>query len=89
MDAKSAALSNLRKTDLDDQLPFATFNYNTSAHSSTKQVPFEMMYRRASVLPFDHQDTNVTLSYDPEHSKKLIQFLSTLNEQDKKNISMN
>ncbi|CAF4811189.1 unnamed protein product, partial [Rotaria sp. Silwood2] len=86
MDAKIAALSNLRKTDWDDQLPFVTFNYNTSIHSSTKQIPFEMMYGRSPVLPFDHQDTNVTLSYDPEHSKKLNQFLAQLNEQAKINI---
>ncbi|CAF4618994.1 unnamed protein product, partial [Rotaria sp. Silwood2] len=89
MDAKIAALSNLRKTDWDDQLPFVTFNYNTSIHSSTKQIPFEMMYGRSPVLPFDHQDTNVTLSYDPEHSKKLNQFLSKLNEQAKINIIKN
>ncbi|CAF4564905.1 unnamed protein product [Rotaria socialis] len=89
MDAKIAALSNLRKTDWDDQLPFVTFNYNTSIHSSTKQIPLEMMYGRSPVLPFDHQDTHVTLSYDPEHSKKLNQFLLKLNEQAKINIIKN
>ncbi|CAF1575156.1 unnamed protein product [Rotaria magnacalcarata] len=86
MDAKIATLSNLRKTDWDDQLPFVTFNYNTSIHSSTKQVPFEMMYGRLPVLPFDHQADNVTLSHDHEHSKKLAQYLSSLNEQAKLNI---
>jgi transposase InsO family protein len=86
MDAKIAALSNLRKTDWDEQLPFVTFNYNASIHSSTKQTPFEMMYGRTPVLPFDYQDNNVTLSYDPEHSNKLIKFLSSLNEQAKQNI---
>ncbi|CAF4292771.1 unnamed protein product, partial [Rotaria sordida] len=85
MDAKIAALSNLRKTDWDDQLSFVTFNYNTSIHSSIKQIPFEMMYGRSPVLPFDHQDTTVTLSYDSEHVKKLQQFLSKLNEQAKLN----
>ncbi|CAF3398661.1 unnamed protein product [Rotaria sp. Silwood2] len=89
MDAKIAALSNLRKTDWDDQLPFVTFNYNASIHSSTKQIPFEMMYGRSPVLPFDHQDTNVTLSHDSEHVKKLSQFLSQLNEQAKINITKN
>ena len=89
MDAKIAALSNLRKTDWDDQLPFVTLNYNTSIHSSTKQIPFEMMYGRLPILPFDYQDNNVTLSYDSEHSKKLTLFLSSLCEQAKQNIIRN
>ncbi len=89
MDAKIAALSNLRKTNWDDQLPFVTFNYNTSIHSSTKQIPFEMMYGRKPVLPLDHQDVNVTLDYDPEHSKKLNEYLSSLNDQAKRNIILN
>jgi transposase InsO family protein len=89
MDAKIAALSNFRKTDWDDQLSFVTFNYNTSIHSSTKQVPFEMMYGRTPILPFDHQDTHVTLSYDPGYSKKLNHYLSSLNKQAKQNIITN
>ena len=89
MDAKIAVLSNLRKTDWDDQLSFVTFNYNASIHSSTKQVPFEMMHDPASVLLFDHQGANVTLSYDSGHVKKLYQFLSKLNEQAKINILKN
>ncbi|CAF4161344.1 unnamed protein product, partial [Rotaria sordida] len=40
MNAKIAALSNLNKTNWDDQLSFVTFNYNASIHSSTKQIPF-------------------------------------------------
>ncbi|CAF4672954.1 unnamed protein product [Rotaria sp. Silwood2] len=89
MDAQIAALSNLHKTDWDDQLPFVTFNYNTSIHSSTKQVPFQMMYGRTPVLPFDYQEDNVTLSYDSEHANKLNQFLQKLNEQAKINIIKN
>ena len=54
MDAKMVALSNLRKTDWDDQLPFVTLNYNTVIHASTKQIPFRTMYGRDPMLPFDH-----------------------------------
>ena len=86
MDAKIAALSNLRKTNWDDQLAFVTLNYNTSIHSSTKQIPFEMMYGRTPVLPFDTQDTTVTLSHDPEYLNKLKNYLSSLNEIARKNI---
>ena len=89
MDAKIAVLSNLRKTDWDDQLSFVTFNYNASIHSSTKRVPFEMRYDPAPVLLFDHQEDNVTLLYDSGHVKKLYQFLSKLNEQAKINIIKN
>jgi len=86
MDAKIAALSNLRKTDWDDQLPFVTFNYNTSQHSSTQQIPFEMMYGRTAVLPFDHQDDLVTISHDSEHSRKLHEFLLSINSLAKEHI---
>ena len=83
MDAKIAALSNSRKTDWDDQLPFVTFNYNTSIHSSTNQIPFQMMYGRLPVLPFDHHDQNINLTHDVDHVQKLNEFLSRLNEQAK------
>ncbi|CAF3894349.1 unnamed protein product [Rotaria sordida] len=89
MDAKIAALSNIQKTDWDDQLPFVTFNYNTSIHSSTKQIPFEMMYGRTPILPFDYQEDNVTIQYDNEHVKKLNEFLAKLNAQAKINIIKN
>ena len=89
LDAKIAILSNARKTDWDDQLPFVTFNYNTSLHSSSKQIPFEMMYGRTPVLPFDHQPDNVTLTYDREHTTKLKQYLSSLIGTARHTISQN
>jgi hypothetical protein len=47
------------------------------------------MYGRNPVLPFDHQDANVTLDYDAEHSKKLNEYLSSLNDQAKQTIISN
>ena len=86
MDSKIAALSNEKRTDWDEQLPFVTFNYNTNIHTTTGQVPFELMYGRLPVLPFDQQQPIVTLSQDPEHVNKLKQYLSSLTEHAKSNI---
>ena len=36
MDSKIASLSNHSRSDWDEQLPFVTFNYNTSIHSTTE-----------------------------------------------------
>ena len=47
------------------------------------------MYGRKPVLPFDHQDANATFEYDLEHTQKLNHYLSTLNEQAKRNIILN
>ena len=86
MDAKIAALSNERKTNWDEQLPLVTFNYNSSIHATTKQVPFEMMYGRPAVLPFDQQSDDVSIAYDPNHLKKLEHFLSSMTDHAKQNI---
>jgi hypothetical protein len=86
MDAKIAALSNDRKTNWDEQLPLVTFNYNSSIHATTKQVPFEMMYGRPAILPFDHQSDDVSLVHDSNHSKKLERFLSSITQQARQNI---
>jgi hypothetical protein len=86
MDAKIAALSNEKRTNWDEQLPFVTFNYNTCIHTTTGQIPFEMMYGRSPILPFDQQQPIVTLAQDSEHTNKLKQYLSTLSECAKTNI---
>ena len=86
MDSKIAALSNEKRTDWDEQLPFVTFNYNTNIHTTTGQIPFELMYGRLPVLPFDQQQPIVTLSQDPEHVNKLKQYLSSLTKHAKLNI---
>ncbi|CAF4311311.1 unnamed protein product, partial [Rotaria sp. Silwood2] len=86
MDAKIATLSNEKRTNWDEQLPFVTFNYNTSIHTTTGQIPFELMYGRSPILPFDQQQPSVTLSQDPDHKSKLNQYLSILTEQAKMKI---
>ena len=86
MDAKIAALSNEKRTNWDEQLPFVTFNYNTSMHMTTRQIPFKMIFGRSPILPFDQQKPLVTLIQDPEHVKKLNQYLSLLVQDARKNI---
>jgi hypothetical protein len=86
MDAKIGALSNENRTNWDEQLPFVTFNYNTSIHTTTGQIPFEMMYGRSPILPFDQQQPIIALIQDPRHVEKLKQYLSLLTEQAKMNI---
>lgn len=86
MDSKIAALSNYKRTDWDEQLPFVTFNYNTTIHSTTGFIPFEMMYGRSPILPFDHQDSLVKLPGDPEFIPKLKTYVDTLTQDARKNI---
>ena len=86
MDAKIAALSNEKRTNWDEQLPFVTFNYNTSIHKTTQQTPFEMIYGRPPILPFDQQQPVMTLTRDPEHVQKLNRYLSILAERARNNI---
>ncbi len=50
MDAKIASLSNQSRSDWDDQLPYVTFNYNATRHSTTKTIPFELTYGRSPVF---------------------------------------
>ncbi|CAF4992439.1 unnamed protein product [Rotaria sp. Silwood1] len=86
MDAKIAALSNEKRTNWDEQLPFVTFNYNTSIHKTTGQIPFELIYGRSPTLSFDQQQPLVTLSQDPEYKSKLSHYLATLTGQAKVKI---
>ncbi|CAF1072317.1 unnamed protein product [Rotaria sordida] len=86
MDAKIVALSNEKRTNWDEQLPFVTFNYNATIHKTTGQIPFELIYGRSPTLFFDQQQPLVTLSQDPEHKSKLNQYLLTLTEQAKVKI---
>ena len=86
MDAKIAALSNGNRTNWDTQLPFVTFNYNTNIHTTTGQTPFELMYGRSPVLPFDQQSSIVTLQPNSEYKRKMNDYISTLTERARNNI---
>ena len=86
MDGKIAALCNEKRTNWDEVLPFVTFNYNTSMHATTKHTPFEMMHGRQVTLPFDQQQALISLTQDPEHGKKLRNYLEKLAEDARKKI---
>ena len=85
MDAKIAALSNQYRSDWDDKLPFVIFNYNTSYHSTTKTIPFELMYGRPPVLPFDLQNPIVSLQQPSHYAQNIGQYISYLANDAKTN----
>jgi hypothetical protein len=89
MDGKIAALCNERRTNWDEMLQFVTFNYNTSIHATTKQIPFEMMHGRPAILPFDQQQALISFTQDPEHCQKIKIYLEKLTEEARKNILKN
>jgi hypothetical protein len=86
MDGKIAALCNDRRTNWDEMLQFVTFNYNTSLHATTKQIPFEMMHGRQATLPFDQQQALISFTQDPEHGQKIKDYLDKLAKEAQKNI---
>ena len=88
MDAKIASLSNQSRSDWDDQLPFVTFNYNATRHSTTKTIPFELMYGRLPVFPSDPQHPLVSLTTDPQYSQQLNQHISNLTDITRHNITV-
>ena len=88
MDGKIATLCNERRTDWDEALQFVTFNYNTSIHATTKQTPFEMMHGRQAVLPFDQQQALISITPDPEHGKRLRNYLEKLADEARKKIQI-
>jgi hypothetical protein len=87
MDAKIASLSNQSRSDWDDQLPFVTLNYNSTPHSTTKTIPFELMYGRSPVFPSDPQHPLVSLPHDPYYPNKLNQYISNLTDITRRNIT--
>ena len=78
MDAKIAALSNQHRSDWDNQLLFVVFNYNATSHSTTKIPPLELMYGRSPVLPFDTQNSVVSLPQPSEYMSNVHQYKSHL-----------
>ena len=89
MDGKIAALCNERRSNWDEMLQFVTFNYNTSVHRTTKYTPFEMMHGRRATLPFDQQHAVISLTQDPEYSRKIKDYLERLAKEARENILKN
>ncbi len=86
MDAKIASLCNTNRTDWDEQLPFVTFNYNTTIHATTGQIPFNLMHGRPATLPFDPQPSTISITHDPQHQQKLTDHLSNIIKVARQNI---
>jgi hypothetical protein len=86
MDAKIATLCNARRTNWDEQLPFVTFNYNTSVHTTSGNIPFNMMYGRRPLLPFDHHNGMVSLPPNQKHINDVNEYLSILTADARQNI---
>lgn len=85
MDSKIAALSNQSRSDWDTQLPFVTFNYNTTVHSTTQIIPFELMYGRNPVLPCDPQNPLVSLPDIHNYSNDIRRYISSLGDTARSN----
>ena len=88
MDAKIAALSNPSRSDWDEQLPFVTMNYNTTIHSTTRVIPFELMYGRSPVLPCDSQASMVSLDTDPYYADRVRQHVTSVSQTARDNITL-
>ncbi len=86
MDAKIAALCNDRRTNWDEQLPFVAFNYNTSIHSTSGIVPFNIVYGRSCLLPFDLHDDTLYVPSAGKHLNELSKYLSTITAEARQNI---
>jgi hypothetical protein len=86
MDAKLASLSSQSRSDWDDQLLYVIFNYNTSVHSTTKLIIFELMHGRVPVLACDPQDSTVIFRPDPQYALKLQRHISSLTDIARQNI---
>jgi len=74
MDAKIATSCNVQRTNWNEQLPFVTFNYNTSVHATSGMVPFNMMRGHSPLLPFDLHDRTVSLSTDKNRLMAISQI---------------
>lgn len=67
--------------DWDQLLPFATYTYNTSIHSSTNEIPFQIMYGRdpnnmQDLFPAAIVDSGrITIS---DYKKQMIDQLSNV-----------
>jgi hypothetical protein len=67
-------------------LPFVTFNYNTSIHGTPGILPFDMMYSRSCLLPFDLHDGTMSLPSAEKHLNDLSKYVSTIISEARQNI---
>ncbi len=86
MGAKLVSFSNQSRSNLDDQLRFLTFNYNIAIHSTTKIIPFELMYGPSPVVPCDPQNPIASFQSYFQYAPKLNRYISSLADTARRNI---
>ena len=67
---------NSKHTDWDRYLPYVTFAYNTTVHSSTKYAPFYLLYGRDARLPVD----TMLLPVDAHETRTVEEYRAELVE---------
>lgn len=70
-----ATYVNQQQSDWDAFLPYVTFAYNTAKQSTTGIEPFNLMYGRTAVLPFDTPAGITQLPTTNDYYAELLRFL--------------
>ncbi|CAF1313731.1 unnamed protein product [Didymodactylos carnosus] len=58
----------------DEYLPACIFAYNTGLHSTTGYSPFQLMFAREPILPFDSPTSTITLTKPNDYWTQITQL---------------
>lgn len=66
--------------DWDDLLPFAMFSYNTTVHSATKFIPFELTFGKTARIPSNISDHEMEIENYIDYMVEFVTKLEKINE---------